>query len=59
LAYLLLVCQGNLPLNPDGKVGMDWSLAFHTAASFMTNTNLQHYSGEQSLSYFSQIFAMM
>lgn len=59
LAYLLLICQGNLPLNPDGKVGMDWSLAFHTAASFMTNTNLQHYSGEQSLSYFSQIFAMM
>lgn len=59
LAYLLLVCQGNLPLNPDGKVGMDWSLAFNTAASFMTNTNLQHYSGEQSLSYFSQIFALM
>lgn len=59
LAYLLLVCQGNLPLNPDGKGGMDWSLAFHTAASFMTNTNLQHYSGEQSLSYFSQIFALM
>jgi potassium-transporting ATPase potassium-binding subunit len=56
---LLLVFQGNLPLNPDGKGAFEWSLAFHTAASFMTNTNLQHYSGEQSASYFSQIFALM
>ncbi len=59
LAYLLLVCQASLPLNPDGKVGLEWSLAFHTAASFMTNTNLQHYSGEQSLSYFSQLFVVV
>ena len=35
------------------------SLAFNTAASFTSNTNLQHYSGEASLSYFSQLFALM
>jgi potassium-transporting ATPase potassium-binding subunit len=56
--FLLLVCQGWLPLNPDGKVGLEPSLAFHTAMSFTTNTNLQHYSGEQSLSYFSQIVGL-
>lgn len=59
LSYLILVCQGRLPLNPDGKMGLEWSLAFNTAASFMTNTNLQHYSGEQSISYLSQLCALM
>jgi K+-transporting ATPase ATPase A chain len=58
LVFLILVCQGWLPLNPDGKTGLEPSLAFHTAMSFTTNTNLQHYSGEQSLSYFSQIFGL-
>jgi K+-transporting ATPase ATPase A chain len=59
LAYAAFALQGHLPLNPDGKTGLDWSLAFNTAASFMTNTNLQHYSGGQSLSYLSQLFALM
>jgi len=58
LVFLFLVCQGWLPLNPDAKMGLEPSLAFHTAMSFTTNTNLQHYSGEQSLSYFSQIFGL-
>lgn len=59
LALTLLGVQGALPLNPDGKGGLTADLAFNTAASFTTNTNLQHYSGEQSLSYFSQLFVIM
>jgi K+-transporting ATPase ATPase A chain len=57
--YVELTTQQWLPLNPDGKEGLEPSLAFNTSASFTSNTNLQHYSGEQSLSYFSQLFAMM
>ena len=38
---------------------LTWDLMFNTAASFVTNTNLQHYSGEVSMSYFTQIFALM
>lgn len=57
--YVVLTTQGSLPLNPDGKGGMSADLAFNTAASFTSNTNLQHYSGEQSLSYFSQLFGIM
>ncbi|MGD9692947.1 MAG: potassium-transporting ATPase subunit KdpA [Phycisphaerales bacterium] len=59
LAFVLLTTQTALPLNPDGKASMPADLAFNTAASFTTNTNLQHYSGEQSLSYFSQLFVVM
>lgn len=58
LVYLCLVFQGVLPLNPDGKAGLEPTLAFHTAMSFTTNTNLQHYSGEQSLSYASQMLGL-
>ncbi len=58
LAYLILVFQDRLPLNPDGMAGLEPSLAFNTAMSFTTNTNLQHYSGEAALSYFSQVFAL-
>ncbi len=45
-----------MPLNPDGKGMLSPTTIFHTVISFMTNTNLQHYSGEQHFSYFSQIF---
>ncbi|MCD7035207.1 potassium-transporting ATPase subunit KdpA [Metabacillus sp. GX 13764] len=55
IAYLILRFQGVLPGNPSGIAGMDPLLAFNTAASFLTNTNLQHYSGETGLSYFSQM----
>ncbi len=57
-AFFVLLLQGHLPLDPDGKTGMKATLAFHTAASFTANTNLQHYAGEQALSYFSQVFAL-
>jgi K+-transporting ATPase ATPase A chain len=59
LVFVILTTQGAHPLNPDGKKAMEPSLAFNTSASFTSNTNLQHYSGEVSLSYFSQLFAMM
>ncbi len=55
----ILAFQQVLPLNPDGRGPLSPDLIFHTAASFVTNTNLQHYSGEVSFSYFSQIFALM
>lgn len=58
IVYLILTTQGRLPMNPDGKQSLEPSLAFHTAISFTTNTNLQHYSGEAALSYISQLSLM-
>ncbi|WP_326523194.1 potassium-transporting ATPase subunit KdpA [Sphingomonas sp.] len=55
----ILSLQQVLPLNPDAMAALDPSLVFNTAASFVTNTNLQHYSGEASMSYFSQLGALM
>ncbi len=71
LSFGVLWAQGLLPLNPDGKgpltslgykdaagvdhPGADTAVIFNTVCSFVTNTNLQHYSGEQHLSYFSQL----
>ena len=71
LTFGLLYAQQYLPLNPDGKgslgalgykdtagvdhPGADTGVVFNTICSFVTNTNLQHYSGEQHLSYFSQM----
>ena len=54
----ILMGQGFLPLNPENVSGLPWHLAFNTAVSFMTNTNWQAYSGEASLSYFSQVLAL-
>ena len=56
---ILLVSQGILPLNPDGNPGQSPDLAFNTCISFMVNCNLQHYSGETGLSYFTQLFVIM
>jgi potassium-transporting ATPase potassium-binding subunit len=53
--YLLLRLQGFLPLNPQGLPPQDPDLAFNTMASFITNTNWQAYSGEVSLSNFTQM----
>lgn len=50
----LLMLQGILPFNPEGMKGTSWHLAFNTAASFISNTNWQSYSGESALSYFTQ-----
>jgi potassium-transporting ATPase potassium-binding subunit len=55
----VLALQQWLPLNPDGKGPLEASLIFNTAASFVTNTNLQHYSGEAAMSYFSQLAGLM
>ena len=56
--YTLLALQPkiDLGLNPEHKGMLAPTTIFNTAVSFLTNTNLQHYSGEQHLSYFSQIF---
>lgn len=55
LSYLILRLQRILPLNPNDIGAMEPTLSFNTVISFMTNTNLQHYSGESGLSYFSQM----
>jgi K+-transporting ATPase ATPase A chain len=59
VAMAILMNQGWLPLNPDKIPNMPFSLALNTAISFLSNCNLQHYSGESGVSYFSQIFALM
>ncbi len=56
---IILAFQQGLPLNPDGKTALEASLIFNTVSSFVTNTNLQHYSGEVFMSYFSQLFGLM
>lgn len=52
--FLLQLLQGVLPGNPQGLPGVKWDLSFNTAASFVTNTNWQAYSGESTLSYLTQ-----
>ncbi|HVZ96317.1 MAG TPA: potassium-transporting ATPase subunit KdpA, partial [Chitinophagaceae bacterium] len=51
-----LIFQGRLPLNPDGNPGQTPDLAFNSIASFVTNTNLQDYSGETGATYLTQLF---
>jgi K+-transporting ATPase ATPase A chain len=58
VSFGVLELQPHLPLNPDGQKAIEGSLVFNTAASFTTNTNLQHYSGESTLSYLSQLTLM-
>ncbi|UOQ98347.1 potassium-transporting ATPase subunit KdpA [Hymenobacter sp. 5317J-9] len=58
-AMLVLCFQGGLPLNPDGNASMTPDQAFNTAVSFLVNCNLQHYSGESGLTYFSQLVVIM
>jgi potassium-transporting ATPase potassium-binding subunit len=55
LGYLLLRVQGMLPFDSLQRAAQTPDLAFNTAASFVTNTNWQSYSGESSLSNFSQM----
>ena len=56
--FLLQLAQGFLPGNPQGLGGVKWDLSFNTAASFVTNTNWQAYSGESTLSYLSQALGL-
>lgn len=59
IVYTVFRTQGFLPLNPSDIPNMDPTLAFNTSVSFMTNTNLQHYSGETSLSYLAQMIGIL
>ncbi|WP_217604775.1 potassium-transporting ATPase subunit KdpA [Chitinophaga sp. GbtcB8] len=57
-AFFALLFQDKLPLNPDGNPGQTPDLAFNTAISFVVNCNLQHYSGESGVTYFTQLFVL-
>jgi len=59
LSMFVLMNMSWLPLNPDGNPSMSADLAFNTSVSFVTNTNLQHYSGESGLSYLGQMILML
>lgn len=56
--FLLQLVQGVLPGNPQNIDGVKWDLAFNTAASFVTNTNWQAYTGESTLSYLTQAIGL-
>ncbi|HZM04812.1 MAG TPA: potassium-transporting ATPase subunit KdpA, partial [Candidatus Saccharimonadales bacterium] len=57
--YAILRLQQHLPLNPQGFGALTPDLAFNTAVSFTTNTNWQSYSGESTMSYLSQMVALV
>ena len=58
-SIIILMIQGGIPIwNPVKIVSMEATLAYNTATSFTSNTNLQHYSGETALSYFSQLLVV-
>ena len=57
--YVILRLQNHLPLNPQGLPGLSPDLAFNTAVSFTTNTNWQSYGGESTMSYLSQMVALV
>jgi K+-transporting ATPase ATPase A chain len=56
--YTIITLQGALPLNPTGLPAPSWDLTLHTTISFITNTDQQHYAGETTLSYASQMLAL-
>lgn len=55
LAVAIFMTQAWLPLNPNDAPNLRWDLALHTAVSFLTNTNQQHYSGQAQLSHLAQM----
>ncbi|MCG8518876.1 MAG: potassium-transporting ATPase subunit KdpA [Pseudomonadales bacterium] len=59
LIFALLLAQGGLLFNPDDITGMKWDLALHTAVSFLTNTNQQHYAGQAQLSYLAHTLGIV
>lgn len=59
ITFFVLTNMSWLPVNPDANPSMSADLAFNTAISFVTNTNLQHYSGETALSYLGQLTLML
>jgi potassium-transporting ATPase potassium-binding subunit len=56
--YVILIAQGGLPFNPTGLGAPTWDTALHTTISFLTNTDQQHYAGETTFSYASQVFGL-
>ena len=58
-SMLVLMNMSWLPLNPDQNPSMSADLAFNTTISFVSNTNLQHYSGETGVSYLGQLTLML
>ncbi|MEH2167627.1 MAG: potassium-transporting ATPase subunit KdpA [Nostoc sp.] len=56
--YFLIYFQRLLPWNPNGFGSPRWDVLLHTTISFVTNTDQQHYAGETTLSYFSQVAAL-
>lgn len=56
--FLLQEAQGLLPFNPQGFGPVRWDTALNTAVSFVTNTNWQSYSGEQTMSYLTQMLGL-
>src|SRR5471030_2905160 len=58
-AFFCLLFQAHLPLNPDKNPNQTPDLAFNTALSFLTNTNMQDYSGESGATYYTQLFVFM
>ena len=59
IIFGILLMQQHLPLNPDGMGKISPFLAFNTTSSFMTNTDWQNYGGESTVSYFTQMFALI
>lgn len=59
VSFAFMAIQQRLPLNPDGMEAVEGSLVFNTVASFTSNTNLQHYSGEMTMSYLTQLCSLM
>ena len=59
IGYLILRIQSIPLFNPNAIGNMEPTLSFNTIISFMTNTNLQHYSGESGLSYLSQMLVII
>lgn len=58
ILFLIEINQDLLPLNPQNLPGVPWDLAFNTAVSFVTNTNWQAYSGETTMSMFTQMVGL-
>jgi len=58
-SMFVLMNMAWLPLNPDANPSMTADLAFNTTISFVSNTNLQHYSGESGVSYLGQMVLML
>jgi len=59
IGFMVLLLQGLLFLNPAHVSGMEWTLALNSTISFLTSTNLQHYSGEAQATYLSQMLVFM